>query len=60
LEQENQDLIKKLSEKYEENSRLKSLNQRLLEQIRKLKDENLESQNIKTKSTNQRMKNLHA
>jgi hypothetical protein len=34
LEQENQDLGKKLSEKDEETSHLKILNQRLLEQIR--------------------------
>jgi hypothetical protein len=41
LEQENQDLGKKLLEKDEETSHLKNLNQRLLEQIRKLKDEKL-------------------
>jgi hypothetical protein len=35
--------------KDEETSRLKNLNQILLEQIRKLKDEKLESQNIKNK-----------
>jgi hypothetical protein len=39
LEQENQDLGKKLSEKDEETSHLKNLNQRLLEQIRMLKEE---------------------
>jgi acetoin utilization deacetylase AcuC-like enzyme len=39
LEQENQYLGKKFSEKDEETSRLKMLNQRLLEQIKKLKEE---------------------
>jgi hypothetical protein len=49
LEQENQDLEKKLSEKDEENSRLKNLNQRLLEQIKKLKNEKLENPDVKNK-----------
>jgi hypothetical protein len=47
LEQENQNLEKNLSEKNEENSRLKNLNQGLLEQIRKLKEEKLENPDIK-------------
>jgi DNA repair ATPase RecN len=44
LEQENQDLGKKLSGKDEEASCLKNLNKKLLEQIKKMKDE---SQRIK-------------
>jgi hypothetical protein len=47
LKQENQYLKKNLSEKNEENSRLKNLNQRLLEQIIKLKEEKLENPDIK-------------
>jgi hypothetical protein len=47
LEQENQELEKNLSEKNEENSRSKSLNHELLEQIRKLKEEKLENPDIK-------------
>jgi hypothetical protein len=47
LEQENQDLEKNLSEKNEENSRLNNLNQGLLEQIIKLKEEKLENLYIK-------------
>jgi hypothetical protein len=43
LEQENQDLGKKLSGKDEEASRLKNLNQNLLEQIKKMKDEKPEN-----------------
>jgi predicted RNase H-like nuclease (RuvC/YqgF family) len=49
LEKENQDLEKNYQKKDEDNSCLKNLNQRLLEQIRKLKDEKLESQDIKKK-----------
>jgi hypothetical protein len=41
------ELKKNLSEKEEENSRLKNLNQELLEQIRKLKEEKLENPDIK-------------
>jgi hypothetical protein len=40
---------KKLSKKDEENSRLKNLNQRLLEQIKKLKNEKLENTDVKNK-----------
>ena len=39
LEQSNHDLIKKLTEKDEENCRLKNHNQSLVEQIKKLKNE---------------------
>jgi chromosome segregation ATPase len=46
LEQENQDLGKKLSGKDEEASHLKNLNQKLLEQIKKMKDEKPENRNI--------------
>jgi hypothetical protein len=46
LEQENQDLGKKLSGNDEEASRLKNLNQKLLEQIKKMKDEKPENRNI--------------
>jgi hypothetical protein len=46
LEQENQDLGKKLSGNDEEASCLKNLNQNLLEQIKKMKDEKLENRNI--------------
>ena len=47
MEQENQNLEKNISEKNEENSRLRNLNQGLLEQIRKLKEEKLENPDIK-------------
>jgi myosin heavy subunit len=50
LEQENQDLEKKLSEKEEESSRLTILNQRLLEQIKGLKEE---AENQDTKKVEQ-------
>jgi hypothetical protein len=59
LEQEKEDLEKELkknlSKKEEENSRLKNLNQELLEQIRKLKEEKLENPDIKdiNKSSNE-------
>jgi hypothetical protein len=46
LEQENQDLGKKLSGNDEEASRLKNLNQNLLEEIKKMKDEKPENRNI--------------
>jgi predicted RNase H-like nuclease (RuvC/YqgF family) len=46
LEQDNQDLGKKLSGKDEEVSRLKNFNQNLLEQIKKMKDEKPENRNI--------------
>jgi hypothetical protein len=46
LEQENQDLGKKLSGNDEEASRLKNLNKKLLEQIKKMKDEKPENRNI--------------
>ena len=46
MEQENQDLGKKLSGNDEEASRLKNLNQKLLEQIKKMKDEKPENRNI--------------
>jgi DNA repair exonuclease SbcCD ATPase subunit len=56
LEQENQDLKKKLnkrlSEKDEENSHLRNLNQRLLEQIKRLKDEKPENQVLSNKVDN--------
>jgi hypothetical protein len=44
LEQENQDLRKKLSEKDKETSHLKNLNQILLEEIRMLKEEESEKE----------------
>jgi CRISPR/Cas system CMR-associated protein Cmr5 small subunit len=50
LEQENQDLRKKLSEKEEEGSRLMILNQRLLEQIKGLKEK---AENRDTKKVEQ-------
>jgi hypothetical protein len=46
LDQENQDLGKKLSGKDEEASHLKNLNKKLLEQIKKMKDEKPKSRNI--------------
>jgi hypothetical protein len=46
LEQENQDLGKKLSGNDEEASRLKNLHQKLLEQIKKMKDEKPKNRNI--------------
>jgi len=49
LEQENQDLGKKLLKKDGDNTRLRNHNQMLLEQIRKLKDGKLENQDIKNK-----------
>jgi rubrerythrin len=62
LEQENQDLGKKLSKKNEETSRLKSLNQRLLEQIKKLKEEESKKEDMNKvdksdKEENSRLKN---
>jgi hypothetical protein len=53
FEQENQGLKEKLTEKEEESSCLRNLNQKLLEQIKSLKDErreNLESKNKDDKS----------
>jgi hypothetical protein len=53
FEQENQGLKEKLIEKEEESSCLRNLNQKLLEQIKTLKDErkeNLESKNKDGKS----------
>ena len=46
FEQENQDLGKKLSGKDEEASRLKNLNQKLFEEIKKMKDVKPENRNI--------------
>jgi hypothetical protein len=46
LEQENQDLGKKLLGNDEEAYRLKNLNKKLLEQIKKMKDEKQENRNI--------------
>jgi hypothetical protein len=61
LEQENQDLGKKLSGNDEEASRLKNLNKKLLEQIKKMKDEKPENRNIINKVENQKMKKkIHA
>jgi hypothetical protein len=45
LDQEIQDLEKKLLGKDEEYSHLKNLNQKLLEQVKKMKDENPENRN---------------
>jgi hypothetical protein len=42
LEQENQDLGKKLSGNDEEASHLKNLNEKLLEQIKKMKSQRIE------------------
>jgi hypothetical protein len=60
LEQENQDLGKKLSERDEETSHLNSLNERLLEQIRKMKVEGSkkEDMNKVNKSDNQELSGL--
>jgi hypothetical protein len=61
LEQENQDLGNKLLETYEENYCLKNLNQKLLEQIRMLKEEKLENPDIKEvdKSENEDLAHLN-
>jgi hypothetical protein len=42
LEQENQGLKEKLTEEDEESSSLKNLNQKLLEQIKKMKSQRIE------------------
>lgn len=49
LEQEIQDHEKKLSGKNEESSCLRNLNQRLLEEIKRGRDEKLENQGLKNK-----------
>ena len=49
LEQKKQDLKNQLLKKDEEASSLRNLNQRLLEQIKSLKDEKLENQDLKSK-----------
>ena len=59
MEQDNQDLEKNLLEKDEENSRLKNLNQGILEQIRKLKEEKLENPDIKDIDKSDNEENLH-
>lgn len=51
-------LNKSLSEKEEENLRLIDLNQRLLQQIRNLKDDRLKSQNIENKVDESKIKEL--
>jgi hypothetical protein len=58
LEQQNQDL-ENLSKKNEENSCLKNLNQGLLEQIRKLKEEKFEKPDIKNIIKSDNEENSH-
>jgi hypothetical protein len=59
LEHENQDLEKSLLEKNEENSDLKNLNQRLLEQIRMLKEQEFEKEDNNKVDKLDKEENLH-